>query len=558
MKKKDLKEAISKTITPQEKQALSFIQDVGVRQSLMSVMDGMRNRGKQIDLASAAQQLSQALQMRGVPANADLQRLISRPKNVPKPPQFMQTMTPPKGSSVPRPPQFMQQKFGGQTDGIPVATVSNKLPAHAGTLEQTAQKIAELEQQGANDQEAAFQKEKQRRMKGRGRQKQQPIPQTGSRTPVNRKSYEPMVFSKTIPPNKMKRENKMIKNRNQLKEFAQKFIMQENEKRISKRILKEEIKGQVDARNLAISLLSEGPLSNVWQGIKSAGSSALGALGQKSGAMGMAKDAAQTDQQQKVKEVVNGLTKTISKVHQQRQKWNSQILKSAEMMNQYHDSVVKAYELYKRYQGVLGPAGNEVNRQINELIDALQNDLMSEVSQIQAMLKSLGKKEFSIDDMLKQHQSDAEEMREREADLNPVGVTSYQRVMPSIRGGAPPPREKMRRLRPETTPKEEAPKSKKEEDKERTQRVQAGDKKAFSSFQDEMKEIEKSYKELTDDLAKRALKTSDKEERKAIIRQMYDLAKSKKEREKELQSKLKGIGIRSKAGMKMAKQAYGK
>lgn len=546
MKKRSIKEAISQTITPQEKQALAFVDDPGIRQSLMSLMDGMRSKGKKIDLASAANQLSQVLQMRGHQVHPDLTRLVNRPTNVPKPPQFMQMAKP--AQRITPPPGF---------NNLPVAKISKELPPHAGTLEQTASKIAELEAQGARDQEAEFQRSLQRKNK----RKQQPgqIPVTGSNTPVNvnRKSYEPEAFEKTMYGTK--RENKMIKSKNQLKEAVRATIISEMRRQAAKRILTEEIRAQAILHETAVYLLTEGPLSNVWQGIKSAGSSALGAMGYK----GAAQNAAKTDQQQRAREVVNSLTKTISKVHQQRQKWNSQILKSAEMMSQYHDAVVGAYELYKKYQGFLGPAGNEVNRQINELVDALQKDLMSEVSQIQAMLKSLGKKDVSLDDMLKQHQSDAEEMREREADLNPAGVTSFQRTMPSVRGGEPTARERMRRIRPETMPKDEpAPKSqkdaKKQADREMTLRVQKGDQKAFSNFEDEMEEIERTYKEMTDDLAKRALKTTDKNERRAIVRQMYDLAKSKKEREKELKDKLKGIGIRSKAGMTAAKKAYGK
>lgn len=529
---KQLKEAISKTVTPQEQQALAFVSDLGLRNGIMSVLDGMRSKGKQIDLAGAAGQIAQVLQARGKQVHPDLQRLISRPKNVAKPINF----APGKKRSVPKPPDFIMK---------------NSQNKNASSLEQTAAEVEKHEQAASKKPHMGHQMQALTQMYGPARNLYQPNPADAPKNQDQILQRIEDAISKEKP--SRMRENKMIKTKRQLKEAAHNIILAEQKKRILKKVLKEQLSEQISVGNHAIHLLNEGPLSNVWGSIKSAGS-AVGLPGMKN----LGQDAAKNDQAQRVKDAINGLTKIISKAHQQRQKWNGQMLKSAEMMSQYHDAVVQAYELYKQHSAMLGPAGEQVSNQINGIIDDLQNDLMSEVSQIQAMIKSLGKKDVSLDQMLKTHQQDAEMKREREADLNPAGVTSSQRSMPSMRAGEPTPKEKLRKLRPQSDAKEEPRKSKKEEAKEQTSRVQASDQKAYQNYETARDEIEKGYNELSKDLTTRALRAKTKEERSSIVRQMYDLIKSKKERIEELENSLKGIGIRSKAGRTAAKKAYGK
>lgn len=158
----------------------------------------------------------------------------------------------------------------------------------------------------------------------------------------------------------------------------------------AKKIITEAIKvkliEQVQARNTAEYLLSEGPLTNVWDKIKSAGSSIAnqmgfaGQLGQRAQAVGADENA---------KRAAKELTKVLGKVNQHRQKFNSSILKNSEAMNAYHDLVLNAVEMYQQTQHILGPFGSQIVRQIQDAVGNLVYDLKSEKEQIDTFLKQL-------------------------------------------------------------------------------------------------------------------------------------------------------------------------
>lgn len=149
-------------------------------------------------------------------------------------------------------------------------------------------------------------------------------------------------------------------------------------------VVKVTIREQVSARNTAQTLL-EGPLANVWDKIKGAGS----AIGQKMGMGGGQQQMPGADNQSK--QASQELTKIIGKINQYRQKFNSSILKNSESMNGYHDLVMNAVQMYNQSQGVLGPFGAQISRQIQDSVGNLVYDLRSEKDQIDTFLDTLKK-----------------------------------------------------------------------------------------------------------------------------------------------------------------------
>lgn len=550
------------SLQPDEKQTLSVL-DPSLRTGLTNLIHAMRSRGKQITLQQAAQQLNQILSMRGQ-SNPGLQKIAQRnSSNIPKPPQAIMNAK----SNVQAPPEYilnpqknMQAAEPNEYEQYIQNGQFNSEKAKQDMLAQ-GQQVNDYTNRLQNIGNEAQPPSREATQKARQKFKQKPamvpvmkplnksgnIPQTNSYPQINageRKSYAPEAFNKTMYP-----ESKKIKNKAQLKEAVRNIVIQEQKRKSGIKILKEELKCQLKIRNRAKYLLSEGPMSNVWQKLKTAGS----AVGNKIAGFGqdLSADSGQNAISDQQRQVMQGITKAVSKAHQQRQKFNSQVLKSAEVMNQYHEAVLRAFELYKQYGNMLGIAGQQVNRQINDLIEALQEDLMSEVSQIEAMIKSLGKKDNSIDSMLKTHKEKSAEKAEAEADLNPASVSRARHdLMMGPKGEKLPAKfTSMGNVRPQSTPKSENPKKvKKDTDADSLERIKLGDQSVFKDYEEKKKEMDDIYDEMMKDLTGRIYKSKDKEEKRNLMNQMYDLAKSKKERDKEIESKLKGIGIRSKAG----------
>lgn len=330
--------------------------------------------------------------------------------------------------------------------------------------------------------------------------------------------------STVAPPRRRKKQmaEQKIKNKTQLKRAVRNAVIREHNKKLVKKVLQKQIQEQVFVKKTAEKLLQEG----IWDRIKAAGS----AVGEKMGLGGQSDVMGQGDmaqrREQQIKKVTTAIDQALKKAGQQRQKFNSQVLKSAEMMNAYHTSVMRAFELYKRFEDILGPAGMQVNRQINDVLEALEEDLMSEISQIEAMLKSVGEKDQSIDSRLKTHKEKAEEKREKEAE-----ASARMRSDTGMTGEKMPMKMKMAKA-----PHKKAVGGEKE-DSTPEQRVKAVDTASKKKMEDDLKEIQDTFDEFSKDLTKRILKAKGKEEKSNLMRQLMDLTKSKKDREKEIREK---------------------
>ena len=290
----------------------------------------------------------------------------------------------------------------------------------------------------------------------------------------------------------------------------------------TKKILKEQLNEQRQVQYMAVIMLTEGPMSNVWQGLKDAGSSALSALGGLSRGSQKAGASAHSERSSKA---VQMMEKAIKDAESQRRKFNSQVMKSAQIMSAYHDSVVNLNQLYGKLATALGPAAMQVDRQVADMVKALEDDLVSEVSQIEAMFKSLKNTDVSLDKMLGSHKKEMGRKREGEADASARMRSDYGRTnekMPS----------KMK------LPKVDVPHRSKDPNERhaRRKRIEAGDKEIQQRYDDEMGEIQKAYEETSKELFKRLMKAKDPEEKSELTKQMYDLTKQKVEREKELKN----------------------
>lgn len=309
--------------------------------------------------------------------------------------------------------------------------------------------------------------------------------------------------------NMQQMEHRVIRNKKQLREATYRAYVKETNSRKTKRVIKEHLTIQLEACDTALVLLE-----GVWDAIKSKIGLGADVAGKVGGAyQGLSGDAVATARDQKVAKIIAAVEKEIKAATSERQKFNSQILKSAQMMNAYNDSVMKAFSIYKRFEDVLGPAGMQVNRQINNVLEALEEDLMSEVSQIQAMLSRIGKKDQSLDDRMKTHKEKAEMKREKEADIAGPKMSSFRRA--GATAGADP-KDRARDLRGKAEAKPEIPTS----PKEQTQRVKQTD-----------DEARKEAQRLTTAI----LKSQDKAERSKLTQELYNQVK-----------KMKGLGMRSK------------
>lgn len=161
---------------------------------------------------------------------------------------------------------------------------------------------------------------------------------------------------------------------------------------IKKDILKEElivsIKTQTANYKLVESMLSEGPFSNVWHGIKNAGASALNKIKTIGDKTPLA--TGQVSQEEQSKAYSGEMMKFIKKAHQTRQQFKSQVLKNAEIINAYHDAVAQTWQSFNHVANSLGPHSGQIQSQVDELVSNLKYDLESEKEQIQSFLKVLG------------------------------------------------------------------------------------------------------------------------------------------------------------------------
>lgn len=168
-------------------------------------------------------------------------------------------------------------------------------------------------------------------------------------------------------------------NESQVRVIAKQAMLLAEKKKYAKMVLREALMEQKHSKRLIENLLMEGPLSNVWGGIKSA-------IGGAASAWGGAKDVARDSGAQKAQ---TEMIKAVKQAQSLRQKFNNQILKNAEIINQYHDAVVNALAMYQQIGGGLGPAAQKVGEEVNQLIGNLYRDLDSEKEGIDNYLKSL-------------------------------------------------------------------------------------------------------------------------------------------------------------------------
>lgn len=184
---------------------------------------------------------------------------------------------------------------------------------------------------------------------------------------------------------KVRREDfqTMTRRQKQLKEAIKAGIILSQKRALMKETVKEVVLEQKQARD-RIEYLLEGPggLSNAWQGIKGEIKGAGQKLGIGSQGTGeMAQDVAQ----QAGKE----LTQALKRVEQAKGKFQQQILKNAEVINQYHDAVLAAYQVYQQVGKQLGPASQQMGDSVMNAIEEMKSSLESEKSQIDSFMKGL-------------------------------------------------------------------------------------------------------------------------------------------------------------------------
>jgi DNA-binding protein YbaB len=166
---------------------------------------------------------------------------------------------------------------------------------------------------------------------------------------------------------------------------ADKKILESIKKRIISESIKRQLNEQVKTYVLIENLLEAGALSSVWQGIKSAGSSFLDKMNGRDVAVATGRASAE-DQ---AKNYTQRLSKMIKKANQTRQNFKGQVLKNAEIINQYHEAVAETWDSFLRVASSLGPQATQLKSQIEELVANLKYDLESEQEQIGSFLSVL-------------------------------------------------------------------------------------------------------------------------------------------------------------------------
>lgn len=550
------------------------VTDPRLRATIANMMKGG------MDLDTAVSSVVQRMQQTGIQVDPGLQSLMNRNTTVTPPPaQFMQKYgntgrVTPKKPNVPVPPQFLapeQRPLKGK--------------------QSTDQGINSAKQKATKQTLDHNNREKDKSWWRKERNKpQQPQQQSQVRQPQQRKSYDQAAFEKTLhrqaitPPAPQQKSNlspfqnlvdprrKQVQER-KVKNKIESIVIQEAKKKIARKILQEQIDLQVETRRHAVKLLVEMP--DVWSKIKAAGSAAAAlpgkARGWLKGADVTGQDAMAQRREQMVQKVGQMIEKRLRQAEQERRKFNSNILKTTQIMNAYHNSVMQAFAAYKQYEDTLGPQGMEFNRQINKALEDLEQDLMAEISHISKMLQNVGAKDDSLDARLQQYDERSAEMREKEASLNAPGPSSFRKDMgygdkakadrqsvhqdfaKDVRANRL--RDQARADAAKKQPKVtisssgKGPKEEDETDKSLT-RIKLNDKATYKKIKAQLDDIEEAYQDLSKDLTKRTLgKNVSPEERKNILNQMMNLIKSRKEKEKELMRTMKGLGIRSKAGM---------
>ncbi len=202
-------------------------------------------------------------------------------------------------------------------------------------------------------------------------------------------------------------ESKISLTKEQLKEVVSKAIEIKSQKNIIKETMIHEVREQIKVRALTESLLTEGPFSNVFRGIKGAVQGAGQQVGAAAKSVGQAAGtavknvgqaakakAAQAVQQgqaaDQAKEIKTNLSNTFKSAMKAKEKFSQEKLKNTGLINQYHDSVVALNNALDQAKGVLSqPEVETMGQQVQSTIENLYYDLTSEKDGIDVFLKTL-------------------------------------------------------------------------------------------------------------------------------------------------------------------------
>lgn len=172
--------------------------------------------------------------------------------------------------------------------------------------------------------------------------------------------------------------SKMNLTESQIKHVAKRAVIIAERKRYAKKVIKENIKQQKRVSRLIETILEQ-EQGGIWSGIK-------GAIGSAAQAFGIGQSTAKdTGMQQAQTELIKG----IKQAQSVRQKFNSQIMKNAELVNQYHDSVMGVLQVFQQVGQALGPNAQKIGEEINQLLGQFYRDLESEKQGIETYLNSL-------------------------------------------------------------------------------------------------------------------------------------------------------------------------
>lgn len=217
-------------------------------------------------------------------------------------------------------------------------------------------------------------------------------------------NYKDPNAQDVVPPPEhlMKREGKRKMNKvnlteSQLKETIKKAIVIHEKKKLVKKIVKEQLQEQCTVSGRIDFLLTEGPLSGVFSGIKQgAGALAQGAKQAFQGAgqafmQGQAEEQARKQAQQAQQAAQKQLQTAMQSVAKAKQRYNKEILKNAETLNSYHDTALNLYQTYNSVANQLGPAAEQLGQDVKMTLGQLHYDLSSEKSQIDSFIQQLQK-----------------------------------------------------------------------------------------------------------------------------------------------------------------------
>lgn len=203
-----------------------------------------------------------------------------------------------------------------------------------------------------------------------------------------------------------------------LKEAAFRAVkLHEARKIIKKTVLETVLQERANLKQIN-RILSEGPFSNVWQGVKSAGStigqglkSAFGAASKASNQQSVAQNQ-QTDQLQSL---LKQMTTLAANVEKARQKFQAELLKDTQVITSYADSLVNLVRANNMLQGLvkdgaplhLGQTIEKITQDASEKEKTFRSDLQSEKSAIDTFLSSFDKSsKMTADDDQKEQESE--------------------------------------------------------------------------------------------------------------------------------------------------------